>query len=56
VFPGENSLTLEEYMRQYCEQTSNDVAGTCRVSEQSEERPTSAKTDPELSVALGECH
>ena len=56
MFPGEDSLTLEEYMRQYCQQTSTNVAATCRVSEQTEEKPTSDKTDPELTVAVGECH
>lgn len=51
VFPGEDSLTLQEYMLQYCQRASDDVAGTCRVSEQTEETSVTEKTDKELAVA-----
>ena len=42
VFPGENSLTLEEYMHKHCHQTTD---GAALVTADSEEEQTSSVTD-----------
>ena len=54
MFPGENSLTLEEYMHKHCHQTSD---GAASITEDSEETQTSSVTyraDKELDLAGGE--
>ena len=48
MFPGENSLTLEEYMQQYCHRAPDHFMSTTRVSEDTNESSVTDKTEKEF--------